>query len=309
MTMRSRGRRTTLAIGAAVLVLTVTAAAAAVVVKQRLRGTSKAPRATGQATLMLTKLSKGTFLVIGRHLPRRHTFDVIVRGVKVGTLTTNGGGSGKAKFRTGGGRGNQLLGFDPRGAEVVVRDDTNGDDDLVGDMPDEGSAAGAFACCLPDDDGETECEELTPTACTNAGGTSSKATSCLPDPCATTPPPGTVCCIPGSAQGAFEDEDPEVECEDDISAAACTSAGGSFVMASSCEPNPCAPTPPPMQVVCCVPEDAGAEGDQGQNMGNGTECEILTPEVCAAEQGTATTATSCEPNPCQESPSGAFLSE
>ena len=39
-------------------------------------------------------------------------------------------------------------------------------------------------------------------------------------------------------------------------------------------------------VICCVPDDSGPE------------CEDRTPEECAAEGGTVSTATSCLPNPC-----------
>src|SRR2546425_12624600 len=243
-----------LVVTVAMLLVAAAVGGAAVVVKQSLTATSKAPHAKGQAMLRLKTSAKGRFTVIARKLRANGKFDVVVRGVNVGTLSTNGHGAGKAKFGTRARGHHQLLGFDPRGAEVVVRDEESGDDDLIGEMPDgDDSAAGAFPCCVKDEDGDNalECEELTPTDCTNAGGTPNPAPSCLPDPCATTPPAGTVCCISESAEGAFVDEDAEVECEDEASE--CSEEGGTIITATSCEPNPCTPTPPSSLVACCVP--------------------------------------------------------
>ena len=107
----------------------------------------------------------------------------------------------------------------------------------------------------------------------------------------------------------------------------------------SCEPNPCASTPP-NTVRCCISEDE--QGDQGDQKGDAPtvlrgkrhgarstrvpvslakdeddddegdqpeppECEQLTAAHCSEEGGTAIGPGSCEPNPCVSSPSGAFL--
>jgi len=265
-------------------VLTGTARAT-VVIHQPLAPTVHAPAARGQARLRLKTGSSGTFTVKTRHLAPGKTFDVVVNKVKVGTLTTNAGGSGNAKFSTAPHGRATVLGFDPQGDEVEVRDD-QGDDDLDSDMPDDHPDS-AIGCCLGDDDGETECEDLTAAECSAEGGTPTTATSCLPNPCASQPPPMTVvCCLAQNATGASGDDDPEVECEDDTTQAECASQGGTVVQATSCDPNPCQPTPPPQVVVCCVPD------------GGEAECEELTPDHCTAEGGTVNSATSCDPDPC-----------
>jgi len=268
--------------------LAATVAVAAVVVRQPLTATSKAPNAKGHAKLVLKSPSRGKFTVSARGLPANGTFDVVVRGVRVGTLTTNGTGAGKAKFHTGlgsatGGR----LGFDPRGTVVVVRDNDAGDDDLVGEMPDDGdSASGAFACCRAEHDGGDDCEERTPAECTAHGGTPSTVASCLPDPCASTHPANTVCCISSSSAHASEDEAPEVECDEDMTSSECTAAGGTVLTATSCDGDPCAQTPPESVLACCVLRDQEPE------------CMLLTPEACTSEKGSASSATSCDSDPC-----------
>ncbi len=175
--------------------------------------------------------------------------------------------------------------------------DDQGDDVLDGEMPDDNPDS-AIGCCVGDDDGETECEDLTAAECTSEGGTRSNATSCLPNPCVTTPPPSTVCCFAHSATGAFVDDDPEVECEDDISAAECAAQGGTMVNATSCDPNPCQPSPPPNLVICCVPQ--GDQGEQeGQPQTEPAECEHISADECTAAGGTVSSgATSREPDPC-----------
>jgi hypothetical protein len=258
-------------------------------VTQALTATSHAPGARGHAKLALKTASKGRFRVVARGLAPRASFDLVVGGVKIGAFTTNGAGSGKVKLSTHPKPSEGLLGVDPRGKTIAVRDD-NGDDDLEGDMPDDDgddSAAGAFACCLPDDDG-TECDTTTADECTAEGGTMvAGVDSCIPNPCGATPPSEVVCCFPGSTAGAFLDEEAEAEC-DEVSVAECAAAGGAVVQATSCDPNPCAPVPRPQVTVCCVPD------------GSESECEILTPEHCSA-LGTPRSATSCDPAPCGSS--------
>jgi hypothetical protein len=280
--------------GAAMLGLVGVSAAKTTTVKLKLTATAKAPHAKGQTQLVVRRGGKGRFMVLAKRLAPNGTFDVIVGGVKVGTLTTNHGGAGKAKFDTTPNSKETLLGFDPRGDQVVLRDDA-GDDDLVGDEPNDDSASGA--CCLGSHDlvsgdhhggGEAECEEMSTADCTKHGGTPNAAASCLPNPCATTPPPNEqlICCR-GSAQGAFVEEDPEVECNDVHAPAECADEGGTLVSAASCDPNPCAPTPPSSPAVpCCVSH----EGE--------TECRMLTSDSCTAHNGTAANASSCEGDPC-----------
>jgi len=262
-----------------------TAATAATQVVGALTATSHAPHAQGRAKLTLKTASKGRFQVGTRRLAPHASFDLVVGGVRIGTFTTNAVGRGKVKLSTNPRRGEHLLGVDPRGKRVEVRDD-QGDDDLDGDMPGDGdSSGGAFACCTADDDG-SECEVETPDECASAGGLSiAGVQSCVPDPCASTPPgEDVVCCLNGSTTGAFVDDDSEVECEE-TSSAECGMAGGTVIPATSCEGNPCAPVPPHV-TPCCVPADEE------------TECEMLTSDHCAALHGTPADAMSCESHPC-----------
>lgn len=255
-------------------------------INQTLAPTTKAPGAQGQAKLHLKTGSRGKFSVKGRHLSPATTFDVVVNKIKVGTLTTSAGGSGVAKFSTTVRGHDQVLGFDPQGDEVEVRD-ADGDDVLDGEMPDD-NPDGGLGCCLgPDhhDEGEIECEDLTEADCAARGGTPA-AGGCLPDPCGGTPPPvGVVCCLATSASGAMVDDDPEIECEeaDEVD---CAAQGGTLVQGTSCDEHPCEPVSPSTVVTCCVPD------------GNEAECEMLTPEHCTAHGGTANAAASCSGDPC-----------
>jgi len=289
---------------------------AAVVVKAPLTATASAPNAKGHAGLVLRTTTKGQFTVSGRGLAAHRSYDVVVGGIKVGTFTTNARGVGKAKFRTAAGNGaanahgrKRLLGFDPRGDKVVVRDGTTSDDDLVGEMPGrDDSTSGAFACCEPNDDsgeGEGKCVTKPASDCAASGGTATQVTSCVPDPCAQTPPSGAVCCLPGSARGVFldgDDEgDSEVECEDVASVEACVAQGGAVVTATSCDPNPCRPAPPTS--VCCLPGSAEGAfvGDDDGWGEHHTEAECVLHEsadACTAAGGTVVTASSCHPDPC-----------
>ena len=261
-------------------------------VKGSLTATSHAPRARGRATLALSTASKGRFRVVARGLTPNTSFDLVVGGVKVGAFTTSAGGVGKVKLNTTPTHSQGLLGVDPRGKTMEVRDSGSGDDDLDGDMPDDGgSATGAFACCVPDSDG-AECEVETPADCTaNGGTTQTGVTSCIPNPCGGTPPSEVVCCFPGSSTGAFVDDEQEAEC-DETDMQECAMAGGTVVQATSCEPNPCAPVPPSQVTVCCIPGH------------DETECQIIPPDLCTAAQGTASTATSCDNDPCGQNSTG-----
>jgi hypothetical protein len=268
---------------------------------QPLTATSHAPGAHGQAKLALKSATKGHLLVAGRKLAPRKPFDLLVGGVKVGSFTTNAAGRGKIKLSTQPKSSGGLLGVDPRGKTIEVRDG-DGDDDLEGQMPGGGdSAAGAFACCSPDDDGP-ECDVKTPDRCAAKGGmVQAGITSCIPDPCVATPP--VVCCLPGSSQGAFVGDDSQGDDNEqgddnsqgdegsgarcaEITTSQCATAGGTVVNATSCDPNPCTPVSPPQVTVCCVPN------------GSETECEVLTPDHCTAAHGTPNAAPSCESHPC-----------
>ncbi|HSP99388.1 MAG TPA: hypothetical protein VL049_19370 [Candidatus Dormibacteraeota bacterium] len=262
-------------------------------VKLGLAATSAAPTARGKSRLTVRGSKHGKFAVVANHLGPNKTYDLVVGGVKVGVIKTSAGGSGRASFKTTPGTRDALLGFDPRGSQVLVRDEDNGDDVLVGDMPD--SDPTETACCLADgQDGETECEDMTPDACTAAGGTpigvpgGTAAASCLPDPCATTPPDGQeiVCCT-----NATHDDESEAECEDVSTEAECSALGGTVVQGTSCDANPCQATPPTSVAACCVSHS----GDGGTSE---TECEGLSAEACTALGGTAPGGASCDPDPC-----------
>jgi hypothetical protein len=267
--------------------LATASAGAAVHVNQTLSPTSFAPKASGKASLALKTASNGRLRLAARKLPAGATFDVVANGIKVGTLDTGKRGSGKARLSTRPHGAEGLLGFEPRGATLAVRDG-DGNDVLEGTMPDDSVDPSEVACCLPDD-GKVECEDRTADECTAKGGTVAATATCLPNPCGDAPPPAggeVICCLADSATGAFADDDPEVECED-RTPAECAAQGGTVVQATSCDPNPCAPVSPPTVVVCCTPEDEGE-----------MECELRTPDHCAARNGTVSTATSCDPNPC-----------
>jgi hypothetical protein len=286
MARRERSNRdawlgTAMVIVAAAVAAVAVDAMAKTKIRQTLTATVHAPGASGVAKLRLRTPSKGKFTVKAQHLPGGKTFDVVVNKVKVGTLRTGAGGDGAAKFTTAVAGRAAILGFDPRGAQIAIRDDETGDDDLEANMPDDDRDS-AIGCCLG-----TECEEETAAECTAHGGKPTSAGGCLPDPCKNNPPPPkTVCCLTTSAGGAFVDDDPENVCDDDDSSAKCAAKGGVVVKAPSCEPNPCQPTPPPQLVVCCVPDQDEAE------------CEHVTADHCKAEGGKVSSATSCEHDPC-----------
>jgi hypothetical protein len=133
---------------------------------------------------------------------------------------------------------------------------------------------------------------MTPTECTDEGGTvgmaaGTTAASCLPDPCATMPPPGgnIVCCT-----NATGDDESEAECEVVVSEAECADNEGTVVQATSCTPNPCQVTPPVDQAACCV-----TETDDGQSE---TECEVISSAACTAAGGSAPGAATCDNDPC-----------
>jgi hypothetical protein len=244
------------------------------------------PSARGRAKLALKTSSRGKFKVVARRLHGSTSYDVVIGGVKVGTLTTNPGGGGKLGLSTSPKGKDGMLGVDPRGDRIEVRD-PNGDDELEGEMPNDDDP-NAVGCCIAehDDEAQVECERMTPDECMHEGGTPSGSSSCIPDSCGSDGEQQVVCCSTDS-----EDDDPNVECAME-SAHECGDHDGQAVQATSCDPNPCTPVPPPALVVCCVPEDDGV-----------TECEHLTPDHCS-EHGTPSSATSCDPNSCGSSSGG-----
>jgi hypothetical protein len=238
--------------------------------------------AGGRVRLTMQNASDGRLDLRVRGLAPDQTFDVLIGSVKVGTLSTTGGGQGAVRFRTRPRGHDLMLGFDPHGALLTIRD-ANGTDVLVTQLP-AGTPTGSdtIICCVPDDRGD-ECEQRTADECTARGGTAAAATSCLPNPCENAPPVNNdkiICCVP---------DDRGAECED-RSAADCSARGGMAVTATSCDPNPCAATPPAEgDIQCCIPDDSGAE------------CEDRTPTQCAAQGGTNMGPGTCTPNPCAAS--------
>jgi hypothetical protein len=241
------------------------------------------PQAKGRAAIRLRRASDGKFEVRVQRLAGDTDYDVLVGAIKVGTVHTSTGGSARIRFVSRPRGKDLLLGFDPRGEAVEIRD-RSGDDVLTGNLPEtEPEDAARVTCCVPDDAG-SECEDRTTDECAAQGGTVMAAASCLPDPCGSTPPAGmaVVCCLP---------DDAGPECEDRTQAD-CVAGGGSVVQAASCTPNPCAATPPPpdADVQCCLPNAAGDE----------IECEDRTPDACAAAGGVNKGAGVCAVDTCAD---------
>jgi hypothetical protein len=89
-------------------------------------------------------------------------------------------------------------------------------------------------------------------------------------------------------------EEGETECED-ISADACTAAGGSVAASASCLPDPCSSTPPSGASVCCT--------NQTHDDASESECEDdISDADCASAGGLVVQGASCEANPCQATP-------
>lgn len=268
------------------------AQAGGVRVKQDLAVTGVDPDASGKARVRINGPGndlRGELDVRVRRLDGGAPFEVDLHGVRIGTLTTSGGGRGRARFRTQPRSSrDQLLGVDPRGKSLQVRD-ASGDPVMEADIPDDTMDPTKIRCCLPDDSDagdQPECEDRTPDECTAAGGVNLGAGSCLPNPCegATPPPPEEhiVCCIP---------DDHGAQCED-RSPASCSEHGGVNLGAGTCDPNPCPATVPPAPetIQCCLPE------------GSEVECEDRTPEMCAEHGGTNMGPGTCTPNPCPQPP-------
>jgi hypothetical protein len=278
-------------VGLGIAVATTPASAARMT--QKLTATAHAPRARGRAIAKLESDSRGRLQIRAGGLAAQASFDVVANGVKVATLQTSESGRGRALLATHPRGHAALLGFDPRGADLEVRD-MDGHAVLVGTMPGRGTEhADKIACCLPH--GGPDCAIRPAKACAAEGGTPASTGTCLPDPCGGGGSTGGafVCCIAESEAGAFVDDDPAVECEAGSTSADCAAAGGTLVQATSCHPDPCTPVPPPDLVVCCVAEHAEDDDTETE-----VECERVTADRCAAKGGVVSAATSCESNPC-----------
>ena len=170
-------------------------------VREDLTATSAAPAGARGRTVVRVRNEDGRLTVVAKDVGRDTTFDVILDGVKIGTLTTTGGGNGRAHFRTRPHGHDQLLGTDPRGKMLILRS-ADGADVLVADIPaatdptPDDPDDDDVICCLPDDSGE-ECEDRTAAECAAQGGRDLGPGSCIPNPCDGGPAPDDViCCLP-----------------------------------------------------------------------------------------------------------------
>lgn len=224
--------------------------------------------ARGRVRFRVKNNSEGRFDLSVSRLEPAATYEILIGDVRVSSVTTSRGGNGQARFRSRPrGRRDEFLGFDPRGAVLVVRS-AAGEDVLAASLSPDGSGAddGEIICCEPDDSGP-ECEDRSEAECLARGGTVTTATSCLPNPCSdvgTPPSADIICCVP-------DDSGPECE---DRTVTECAAQGGVVVEATSCAGNPCAGIPPvDDDIRCCLPDDSG------------TECEDRTPAECLAQGG------------------------
>ncbi len=245
--------------------------------------TGVVPDASGRAKLRLRSADEGRFEFRARGLTPGAAYELLFSEVPVGSVTADEDGRARLRFRSRPRTATDgLLGFDPRGSILVVRD-VSGADVLAGDVPAGGNGSDdtRIVCCVPDDD-EIECEDRTPDECVAEGGTVSSALTCLPNPCDTTTPPAeddVVCCLP-------DDSGPECE---DRTVAECSAGGGIVVDAASCLENPCAGIPPlDDDTRCCEPDDSG------------NQCEDRLPSECAARGGVDIGAGICAVDSCAD---------
>src|SRR5262249_56290269 len=85
--------------------------------------TSTGPKTfTGTVTVVrrVRRGLDGTLIVVVRNLAPRTTYEIVVQGVRIGTLTTNAARRGPARFRPHPGHHDQFLGVDPRGMRIAV---------------------------------------------------------------------------------------------------------------------------------------------------------------------------------------------
>src|SRR5262249_15557467 len=102
-----------------IMALLAVPAVHAATVKQTLHATGVVAGAQGQASFAISGTAKrgrrGKLKVRARNLPPGKSFGISVAGVRMGTLTTNGSGSGSASFSNPRKGHSQLLGLDPQG--------------------------------------------------------------------------------------------------------------------------------------------------------------------------------------------------
>lgn len=291
--------------------------------KETLTPTSAITTATGKAKLNLHTRrhkgaigTKGSFVVAAKHLDASTTYDLVVGGAKIGSLHTNRRGNGRASFATTPRGRKSLLGVDPRGKTVLLRDPAGtGTDVLVGTVPDD--STGSQACCTTDSEGESECEDVDPDPLTGAvvcdgtiptDATGAPITTCLPDPCnASAPPPNppsgagttTVCCVLDSRDA----EASQTQCEDSLGD--CAASGGALVQVQLPDTfqegdNPCdltpdscqsvpGTTPPPNPNLCCVPQTSSDPTEV-----EAPDCEDLSADACTALGGAPATGGTCD---------------
>jgi len=259
--------------------MAVVEAAHAKGVRETLVSTGADADARGKASLKVRSRKgrlTGQLVVLAKKLDGEQELEVVVDGVRIGTLATNRRGKGKARFRTEPKSGrDQLLGVDPRGRSLEIA--AGGIPLLMGRLSDDSIDRGDVRCCVPDDSGP-ECEDRTPAECAAEGGVNLGPGSCLPNPCdGVGSDPDVVCCLPDDSGPDCEDRTP----------AQCAAEGGVNLGAGSCLPNPCAPTAPPFgDVRCCLQDDSGSK------------CEDRTSEECTLLGGVNLGAGLCTPNPC-----------
>jgi hypothetical protein len=251
-------------------------------IRHDLRATGADPDASGR-TLTVVRGSDGRFDLKLRGLAGGASYEIVVDGVRVAATSTSGGGTARVRFRSRPRGGDQLLGFEPRGTHVDVRDES-GEDVLEGDIPDDADPDGV-RCCLAGEHDEAHCEHLTAEHCAAEGGESLGVGSCLPNPCAPPPPGDDVirCCLHDA------DDDDQAECES-RTPDQCSLQHGLNLGPGACDPNPCEPHPEPDTIRCCEPDDEGIE------------CEHRTPGACAEHGGVDKGPGMCEPHLCDGEP-------
>jgi hypothetical protein len=218
------------------------------------------------------------------------SYDVVIDGVRVAALDTNGSGGGRVRFSTDPRGGDELLGVDPRGKTVVIRDAT-GTDVLAGEIDGDPDDPAAVACCIArsEDDGSSD------------DGDSDDGSE---------------------GDGSEDDGKPEVRRHDrhgegggdkclDLTPEQCAAEGGVVAAAESCIPDPCGDAPVEDGVVCCLShaspdgaflrdDDSDHDSDDGSDDGEGCHvgCKDIPAAACAEKGGTVVEADTCDPNPC-----------
>src|SRR5262249_25744190 len=197
--------------------------------KMRLVPSGAEPRARGKVLMSLREGANGLdakLEIVVRRLDRRATFEVVLQGVRIGTIATRGNGNGRARFRNRPHHRDQRLGPAPRGG-VPPLGKPSGTDILATLLPGRSSDPDHVQCCVA---GGSRCASLTGEECAAGGGVDRGAGSCLPDPCASpaSSPPVT-CCVPDTDGPTCE-----IDAEPD-----CAASSGIVVDGGTCTPDPC----------------------------------------------------------------------